>query len=51
MTTARALFTSYHLLDAISNGVNLVLYKGTNVEEIMKHVFFGTDMEKAKRAQ
>ena len=51
MSTGRTLFTSYQILDAIANGVNLVLYKGTNIEEVMKNVFFGTDMEKAKRAQ
>ena len=51
MANARTIFNSYQYIDTIAEGVNLVLYKGTNLEEVMKHVFFGTDMEKAKRAQ
>ena len=51
MTNDRTIFNSYQYIDSIAEGVNLVLYKGTNIEEIMKNIFFGTDMEKAKRAQ
>ena len=50
MTNDRTIFSSYQILDSIAEGVNLVLYKGTNIEEIMKNLFFGDDMEKAKLA-
>ena len=51
MTNDRTLFTSYQYIDSIAEGVNLVLFRGTNIEEIMKLIFFGPDLAKMKLAE
>ena len=50
-TKVRGLYSSYKHIEPIADAISLMLFRGTNTEEIMKTLFLAKDIGAADRAK